>query len=370
MVHYKLVYFDARGLSEPIRDIFHYLGIDFEDVRFSQEDWPKYKPDAPYGTAPWLEIDGTKLSDSMAIVQYLAKKHGLAGKTDLEAAQIHACVEFIRDFLREIRPYLLVKLGKSEGDLEKLKKDVFLPKLEVTMKKLCSILKSSGNGYLFKSGLTYADFILTELVYLLLQHEKDEVSEEPHNKPPGGGADGDDDNDEYARDGWRVGFEVEMNGVGMERIEMDQEDEGSESEGYEGPGDGSDGENDEIRRAGYQQLTMNPNVEETNPGNSEEDFERIQNRINSAGPPPAGAVAHSIKKDFKEALDAAEKVHLKDSDFVTRPGSNGLDLNPQQIETIRDVASKFTLTPPTWAKDIDDEKLKEMLNNIKAKRTL
>ena len=116
---------------------------------------------------------------------------------------------------------------------------------------------------------------------------------------------------------------------------------------------------------------MNVNQEERNPENSDnEDFEKIQNKINSAAPPPLGCLPNSIKKDFKEALDAADKVHLKDSDFVAESGSNRLELNPEKIETIREVASKFTLTPPTWAKDIDDEKLKEMLNNIKSKRTL
>lgn len=48
MVHYKLFYFDARGISEPIREIFHYAGQDFEDVRFTQESWPKYKPGRLY----------------------------------------------------------------------------------------------------------------------------------------------------------------------------------------------------------------------------------------------------------------------------------------------------------------------------------
>lgn len=132
--------------------------------------------DAPYGVAPWLEIDGVKLPDSIAIMHYLGKKYNLAGKTDLEAAQIQGCVEFIRDVLRDIRPYILVKLGREQGDLEKLKKEVFLPKIENAMTRLTSIIKGSGNGFLFKSGLTYADFSLAEFVYSMLQREKDEIS--------------------------------------------------------------------------------------------------------------------------------------------------------------------------------------------------
>ena len=116
---------------------------------------------------------------------------------------------------------------------------------------------------------------------------------------------------------------------------------------------------------------MNATQEEVVPESSNnEEFEKIQSKINSAAPPPPGCLPNSIKKDFKEALDSADKVHLKESDFITESSSNRLELNQEKIETIREVVSKFTLTPPIWAKDVDDEKLKEMLNNIKNKRPL
>lgn len=41
---YKLTYFDFSGLGEPIRFIFHYANIPFEDNRVSNEEWPKLKP--------------------------------------------------------------------------------------------------------------------------------------------------------------------------------------------------------------------------------------------------------------------------------------------------------------------------------------
>ena len=71
MVSYKLVYFNAKGRAEIIRWLFAVGGQAYEDFRFEREDWPKYKLDAPFGQAPYLEIhDGanvTRLPQSTAI---------------------------------------------------------------------------------------------------------------------------------------------------------------------------------------------------------------------------------------------------------------------------------------------------------------
>lgn len=41
---YKLTYFPVEALGEPIRWLFSYAGIEFDDIRFQQENWPKIKP--------------------------------------------------------------------------------------------------------------------------------------------------------------------------------------------------------------------------------------------------------------------------------------------------------------------------------------
>ena len=40
----KLIYFNTKGRAEQIRIILAYTGVEFEDFRFTQEDWPKIKP--------------------------------------------------------------------------------------------------------------------------------------------------------------------------------------------------------------------------------------------------------------------------------------------------------------------------------------
>lgn len=40
---YKLVYYDLKTLGEPIRQIFHYIGVPFEDVRVDPATWSDVK---------------------------------------------------------------------------------------------------------------------------------------------------------------------------------------------------------------------------------------------------------------------------------------------------------------------------------------
>lgn len=43
---YKLWYFDGKALAEPIRILFAYGGIAYEDLRIARygEEWPRIKP--------------------------------------------------------------------------------------------------------------------------------------------------------------------------------------------------------------------------------------------------------------------------------------------------------------------------------------
>lgn len=92
MIQYKLNYFNFRGRGEVIRLIFAAAGQKYEDHRIERAQWPEIKPKAILGTLPWLEIHDnghvTLLGQSPTISRYLARKFNLAGKNDLEAAEI------------------------------------------------------------------------------------------------------------------------------------------------------------------------------------------------------------------------------------------------------------------------------------------
>ena len=43
MPTYKLMYFHSRGLAEVTRYLFAAAGVEYEDVRFTGEEWEKTK---------------------------------------------------------------------------------------------------------------------------------------------------------------------------------------------------------------------------------------------------------------------------------------------------------------------------------------
>uniref|UniRef100_A0AC34GAH4 Glutathione S-transferase n=1 Tax=Panagrolaimus sp. ES5 TaxID=591445 RepID=A0AC34GAH4_9BILA len=173
MVHYKLSYFDTRGLGEPIRLLFNYAKVDFEDFRFTREQWATIKPTTPIGKIPLLEFDGNFLVQSAAISRYLAKKFGLAGKDDLEQAKVDAIVDENKDFKKAI-PWLMVKYEDVNGEKTKI-----VPEADVYLPLYKKYLQESGSGFLVKSGITFADFQVSEFLITLQQNAPEVIEKYP-----------------------------------------------------------------------------------------------------------------------------------------------------------------------------------------------
>lgn len=176
MPSYKLTYFPVKALAEPIRFLFSYAGIDFVDDRFDRDDWPKIKPNMPFGQVPVLEIDGKKISQSVAIARYLAKQCGLAGKDDLEAMEIDAIVDTIHDLRAKIAAYHYenneaVKATKLEIAKEQV--PYFLERLDAQVQK--------NGGYFVGGALTWADLSFVAILDYLNDMMKEDIIEKYEN---------------------------------------------------------------------------------------------------------------------------------------------------------------------------------------------
>ena len=113
----KLVYFNARGLAETSRFLLAIAGETYTDQRYPIEiiDWAtlnikkdEFDADKQLGVfekslnkLPYLEVDGEVISQSKTIERYLARRFNMMGQNEIQAAQIDAITEYVRDFKTE-----------------------------------------------------------------------------------------------------------------------------------------------------------------------------------------------------------------------------------------------------------------------------
>jgi len=171
-VHLK--YFNVQGAAEPIRYVMALGGLEWTEtawpVDFKKFSGPAslHKLDGPcpkfaeatasgeldvnLGRVPILVIDGKhELGQSKAIERYLARRLGLLGASEIEAAQIDGIGETVRD--------IKDKYQKSKTDKD-TKAKFFAEEMPELMQKLekAVVAQSPGAGpALIGKDLSYAD---------------------------------------------------------------------------------------------------------------------------------------------------------------------------------------------------------------------
>jgi len=160
--HYKLTYFNMKWLAEPIRYIFTYKNVDFEDIRLEEKDFAPVKPDYPYGVLPVLEVDDVKLSQSFAIARFLGKKYNIAGLDYLEAAKCDEYADCVKDILKEVEQmYTDDETRKME-----VKKTVLNKSIPKFLAPIDEDIKNNGGKYLVGDNFTWVDFLLAHYTEL------------------------------------------------------------------------------------------------------------------------------------------------------------------------------------------------------------
>ncbi|KAH7710958.1 Glutathione S-transferase 1 [Aphelenchoides avenae] len=165
MVHYKLITVQQRGLGEPARLMFHFAKQSFEDMRLTADEVKAMKPKLPYGQLPLLEVDGTSIAQSYAIYRFLGRQFMLAGKDDVEAAQVDSLADHIKDVTSDIGVWFGQMFGVQLPDKDKFENEVLRPTLKRLNEAIRKALTESGSGFLAGSGPTWLDFYMTERLY-------------------------------------------------------------------------------------------------------------------------------------------------------------------------------------------------------------
>uniref|UniRef100_A0A8C3X6Q5 glutathione transferase n=1 Tax=Catagonus wagneri TaxID=51154 RepID=A0A8C3X6Q5_9CETA len=158
-----LHYFKARGRMESIRWFLAAAGVEFEEKFIeTAEDLNKLKNDGSlmFKQVPMVEIDGMKLVQTRAILNYLSTKYNLYGKDTKERVLIDMYTEGVADVNEMMIRLPVCPRDQKEATIAKIKEKTtvhFLPAFEKVL--------SHGQDYLLGSKLCRADIHLVEILH-------------------------------------------------------------------------------------------------------------------------------------------------------------------------------------------------------------
>uniref|UniRef100_A0A8D1F3G5 glutathione transferase n=1 Tax=Sus scrofa TaxID=9823 RepID=A0A8D1F3G5_PIG len=116
----KLYYFRGRGRMESIRWLLAAAGVEFEEEFFeTREQYEKLKKDGLllFGQVPLVEIDGMALTQTRAILSYLAAKYNLHGKDLKERVRIDMYADGTLDLMMMVALAAFKPPGEKEENL-------------------------------------------------------------------------------------------------------------------------------------------------------------------------------------------------------------------------------------------------------------
>lgn len=165
----RLGYWKIRGLAQPIRTLLRHLNVAFADELFEQGDAPSFSREAWLSVKPSLDVDyanlpflldgEVRMTQSQAILRYVARVYG-AG-TDLyegppaRLAAVDATMEQTVDFRNS---YTRVAYGSAP--FEALA-DTILPGFLAGFERV--LVRAGGGGFIC-GALSIADFTLCEVL--------------------------------------------------------------------------------------------------------------------------------------------------------------------------------------------------------------
>ncbi len=154
MTNIKLKYFDFDGgRGEPVRIALHHGGIGFEDDRISFQEFMETRESARFNSVPTMDIDGTGVTQTNAMLRYVGKKAGLYPEDDLQAFFCDEPMEAIEDLLHRI----VTTFGLEDDELKTAREELVAGWLTTFIKGLDELLERGGGEYFADSRLTVAD---------------------------------------------------------------------------------------------------------------------------------------------------------------------------------------------------------------------
>ncbi|XP_065586901.1 glutathione S-transferase-like [Cyrtonyx montezumae] len=173
-----LHYANIRGRMEPIRWLLAAAGVEFEEKFMeTKADFQKLRTDGflLFQQVPMVEIDGMKMVQSRAILNYIAAKYNLYGKDLKERALIDMYVEGMADLNELIMYHEFKSVDEKKKELPNILDKAtnrYFPVFE-------KVLKDHGHDFLVGNKLSRADVSLLETILLVEELKPDVLAKFP-----------------------------------------------------------------------------------------------------------------------------------------------------------------------------------------------
>lgn len=151
---YRLVYFNVRGKAEAIRALLEDQQIPYKEHRYTMDEWKEVKTSFPFHQLPLLEDGDLKIPQTQAILRYLARKHNLYGKNELESLRCDVFQEVILDAREELVRFFLDK------DFEEKREKFTKENLHLKLTLLNYFYIKNDTGFCVGKDVTYVDYLL------------------------------------------------------------------------------------------------------------------------------------------------------------------------------------------------------------------
>ena len=97
-----LIYFDVRGRAESIRLVLEEVGAEWIEESYTLEQWFETPPTSPFHRLPVYREGDLEIPETVAILNYLGRKHDLLGNTESERIRCDVTIEAWRDFFTKL----------------------------------------------------------------------------------------------------------------------------------------------------------------------------------------------------------------------------------------------------------------------------
>ena len=121
MENVKLTYFNQNDRLGLIRAMLCYKKVPFENIMFTMEEWPNKKKDYEFHQLPQLEVNGKKLTQTIAISLYLARQLNLYPKDIYLQYHVDSLLSTRDDLTLLYRKVKMKKIMKKNIKLIKIK---------------------------------------------------------------------------------------------------------------------------------------------------------------------------------------------------------------------------------------------------------